>query len=81
MHNREAEHFLSDLANQRELAPQSQALALNALVFLSLSFASQLLQSPSIATPIYCNEAPTLEPFKRNWGVAISDPPKSILIY
>ncbi|WP_432461124.1 hypothetical protein [Agarivorans sp. QJM3NY_25] len=27
MHNREAEHFLSELANQRELAPQSQALA------------------------------------------------------
>ncbi|WP_432452350.1 phage integrase N-terminal SAM-like domain-containing protein [Agarivorans sp. QJM3NY_29] len=35
MHNREVERFLSELANQRELAPQSQTLALNALVFLS----------------------------------------------
>ncbi|WP_220718581.1 integron integrase [Agarivorans litoreus] len=34
LHNHEVEQFLSHLANQRNLAPQSQAVALNALVFL-----------------------------------------------
>jgi len=34
LHNQEVEQFLSYLANQRNLAPQSQAVALNALVFL-----------------------------------------------
>ena len=33
-HNREVESFLSYLANQRAVAPKTQALALNALVFL-----------------------------------------------
>ena len=34
MHNHEVEQFLTYLANVRNLAPQSQAVALNALVFL-----------------------------------------------
>ncbi|WP_026960544.1 integron integrase [Aliagarivorans taiwanensis] len=34
MHNAEVERFLSYLANQRNCAPQTQATALNALVFL-----------------------------------------------
>ena len=33
-HNTEVEQFLSYLANQRNVAPNTQALALNALVFL-----------------------------------------------
>ncbi|MDO6688113.1 MULTISPECIES: integron integrase [unclassified Agarivorans] len=34
MHNHQVEAFLTHLANERNLAPQSQAVALNALVFL-----------------------------------------------
>ena len=34
-HNREFEQFLSYLANQRHIAPNTQALALNLLLFLN----------------------------------------------
>jgi len=41
-HNQEVEKFLSYLANQRAVAPKTQALALNALVFLY----REILQTP-----------------------------------